>query len=176
MPRLAFFLILLFVSAELFAQEKQPEFKPPDDIAYRSENIISDGTRMAADIFAPRTPAAEKLPTIVMSHGWGGTVAALRPDAVVFARAGYQVVAFDYRGWGNSDSRLVLAGKKPDKEDGKFVAEVKEVREVVDPIDQTTDILNAIPGVTHYGVYKEARGKAQQEAIAWYDEHLKYVP
>jgi dienelactone hydrolase len=78
-----------------------------------------------------------------MSHGWGGTAAALRPDAIEFARAGYLVVAFDYRGWGNSDSRLIAAGK-PEKKDGKLVAEVKEVREVVDPIDQTTDIMNAI--------------------------------
>src|SRR5262249_60291312 len=39
--------------------------------------------------------------------------------------------------------RLVAVGK-PEKKDGKLVAEVKEVREVVDPIDQTTDIMNAI--------------------------------
>jgi dienelactone hydrolase len=39
---------------------------------------------------------------------------------------------------------LILAGAKPEKKDGKFLAEVKEIREVVDPIDQTTDILNAI--------------------------------
>jgi dienelactone hydrolase len=79
-----------------------------------------------------------------MSHGWGGTAASLRPDAVAFARAGYLVIAFDYRGWGKSDSRLVPAGGRPETKDGKLVAEVKEVREVVDPIDQTTDILNAI--------------------------------
>ena len=79
-----------------------------------------------------------------MSHGWGGTAAALRPDAIAFARAGYLVVTFDYRGWGKSDSRLILAGKPLEKKDGKLVAEVKEVREVVDPIDQTTDIMNAI--------------------------------
>ena len=99
---------------------------------------------MAAEVFAPKDPKGEKLPTIVMSHGWGGTAAMLRPDAVAFARAGYLVVTFDYRGWGKSDSRLILAGKPPEKKDGKLVAEVKEVREVVDPIDQTTDILNAI--------------------------------
>ena len=51
---------------------------------------------------------------------------------------------FDYRGWGKSDSRLILADKKLEKKDGKLIAEVKEVREVVDPIDQTTDIMNAI--------------------------------
>jgi len=109
----------------------------------RRETIFSEGTRMAADVYAPKDPKTDKLPTIVMSHGWGGTAKALRPDAIVFARAGYLVVAFDYRGWGDSGSRLIAVGK-PEAKDGKLVAEVKEVREVVDPIDQTTDILNAI--------------------------------
>jgi dienelactone hydrolase len=127
----------------LVAQEKPPEFNVPEDLSYRSENILSDGVRMAAEVFAPKEPKSEKLPTIIMSHGWGGTAAALRPDAIVFARAGYLVIAFDYRGWGNSDSRLVAVGK-PELKDGKLVAEVKPVREVVDPIDQTTDIMNAI--------------------------------
>jgi dienelactone hydrolase len=145
MRRFAILLVAFsFAAIELRAQEKQTEFKAPDDITYRSENILSDGTRMAAELFAPKDAGDKKLPTIVMSHGWGGTAASLRPDAVVFARAGYLVVAFDYRGWGNSDSRLVLAGKKPQKQEGALVVEVKEVREVVDPIDQTTDILNAI--------------------------------
>ena len=72
------------------------------------------------------------------------TMIAMAPDAIAFARAGYLVVTFDYRGWGNSDSRLILADNKLEKKDGKLIAEVKEVREVVDPIDQTTDIMNAI--------------------------------
>lgn len=141
---LACLFVALALPTQLLAQEKQPEFTAPDDIAFRTENILSDGTRMAADVFAPTKLDAEKLPTIVMSHGWGGTAAALRPDAIVFARAGYLVVALDYRGWGNSDSRLVLADKNVEQQNGKMIAEVKEVREVVDPIDQTTDILNAI--------------------------------
>ena len=33
--------------------------------------------------------------------------------------------------------------------------------------------LVTIPGIKHYGIYREARGRAQQEAIAWFDEHLK---
>jgi outer membrane protein assembly factor BamB/dienelactone hydrolase len=123
--------------------DSKPAFKVPDDVSFRAADIISEGTRMAAEVFAPKQPQSDKLPTIIMSHGWGGTAAALRPDAVVFARAGYLVVAFDYRGWGNSDSRLIAVGK-PEKKDGKLIAEVKEFREVVDPIDQTTDIMNAI--------------------------------
>jgi hypothetical protein len=93
---------------------KKAGFKVPDDVTFRTADILSEGTRMAAEVFSPKTPGSERLPTIVMSHGWGGTAAALRPDAVRFARAGYLVVAFDYRGWGNSDSRLVAVGK-PEK-------------------------------------------------------------
>jgi len=128
----------------LHAQEKKPDFKAPDDVVFRTADIMSEGTRMAAELFSPKNPPSDKLPTIIMSHGWGGTAALLRPDGVAFARAGYLVVTIDYRGWGKSDSRLILADKKLEKRDGKLIAEVEEVREVVDPIDQTTDITNAI--------------------------------
>jgi uncharacterized protein len=139
-------LTLSLASSSLSAQEKQPDFKIPDDVAFRAADIMSEGTRLSAEVFAPKTPKTEKLPTIVMSHGWGGTAASLRPTSIAFARAGYLVVTFDYRGWGKSDSRLILADKdKPlEKKDGKMIAEVKEVREVVDPIDQTADIMNSI--------------------------------
>ena len=65
--------------------------------------------------------------------------------AIAFARAGYLAVAFDYRGWGDSDARLVLAAPAPAGRSGsRFTAEVEGVREVVDPLDQTTDLMNAI--------------------------------
>jgi hypothetical protein len=35
--------------------------------------------------------------------------------------------------------------------------------------------LVTIAGIKHYGVYNEARGRAQKEAIAWFDEHLKPI-
>ena len=116
-------------------------FSPPEDISFRKDNIMSEGVRLGAEVFSLKASTEKKLPTIVMCHGWGGTAKALRSDAVVFARAGYLVVAFDYRGWGASDGRIIRAGEK--KKDGS-AAEVKEIREVVDPIEQTTDLLNAI--------------------------------
>jgi dienelactone hydrolase len=36
-----------------------------------------------------------------------------------------------------------------------------------------TKKLVTIKGIKHYGIYKEARGQAQKEAIAWFDKHLK---
>src|SRR3989304_2879195 len=91
--------VFLFVHAagnSVATAQQSASFNPPDDIAFRTATITSEGTRMAAEVYAPKSPASEKLPTIVMSHGWGGVAANLRPDAVVFTRAGYLVVTFDY--------------------------------------------------------------------------------
>jgi dienelactone hydrolase len=138
----AFLLPLAAIGA--FAQESKPGFRAPEGVTFRAADIMSEGTRMSAEVFAPEGSEDRRLPTIIMSHGWGGTAAGLRHSAIAFAKAGYLVITFDYRGWGKSDSRLILAGARPQEKDGKLVAEVKEVREVVDPIDQTADIMNAI--------------------------------
>ncbi|MFO0947712.1 MAG: alpha/beta fold hydrolase [Planctomycetota bacterium] len=127
------------------AQLPSVPFTPPADINYRQADIMSEGTRLSAELFSLKSSGEENLPTIVMSHGWGGNASLLRPDAVVFARAGYLVVTFDYRGWGASDSRVVLTKPAPkDKTGNTFTAEVREVREVVDPLDQVNDLFNAI--------------------------------
>ena len=140
--RLLFAILVLLIAPSSLIGQEQAKYKAPDDINFRKANILSEGTRMSAELFSLKT-SKEKLPTIIMSHGWGGTAKHLRPDAVAFARAGFLVLIFDYRGWGESDGRLI-AKSKPAKKDGKLIAEVAEVRGVVDPIDQTTDIMNAI--------------------------------
>ena len=121
-------------------------FQLPDDVTLRSVDIYSEGTRMAGDVYSAKANAGKKLPTIVMAHGWGGTKAAFRPEAVAFAQAGYLVVAFDYRGWGESDSRVILVQKHApaEKQNYRFTAEVQEIREVVEPLDMVVDWLNAI--------------------------------
>lgn len=114
------------------------------DIEQRRADIISDGVRLTAHLYHPKS-AQQPLPAIVMSHGWGGTASGLQSQATAFAEAGYFVITFDYRGWGESDSRVILAAPAPDqKTDNRFNADVREVREVIDPIEQATDILNVI--------------------------------
>ncbi len=120
-------------------------FTPPDDIQFHTRDIKSEGTRMTAEVFSLKSRSGAKLPTIILCHGWGGVAAQLRPEAIVLARAGYLAVAFDYRGWGASDGRLILASPAPSGRNiARFSAEVQEIREVVDPLDQTTDLQNAI--------------------------------
>ncbi len=136
---------ILFFPPPVNGQQPAAGYKPPDDLNWRQQTIVSEGTRMAGELFSLKSLDGKKLPTVVLCHGWGGVAANLRADAVVFARAGYLVVLFDYRGWGASDARVVLAGPAPkEKPKGKFTAEVIELREVVDPLDQTTDLLNVL--------------------------------
>jgi hypothetical protein len=116
-------------------------------IVKRAVELWSDGTRLSADIFYPKDrEEGERFPAIVLCHGWGGTKASLvRAIAPRFASEGYVVLAFDYRGWGDSDSRLVMRGKMPEAdEDGYVTVKAQAIREVVDPVDHQMDIDNAI--------------------------------
>jgi outer membrane protein assembly factor BamB/dienelactone hydrolase len=138
-------LVLVEVLCPRSALAQVAHFELPADIRFQARNIISEGTRMAAEMFLSKSLEGKRLPTIILCHGWGGLARDLRPDAIAFARAGYLVITFDYRGWGASDSRLVLTGLAPaERPNRRFTAEVQEIREVVDPIDQTTDLQNAI--------------------------------
>jgi len=149
--RSSFFVaILLAVSvATALAQQSAPPFTPPETIDYRKANVMSEGVRLNAELFSLKSLAGKQLPTIIMAHGWGGTAAGFRRDAIDLANAGYLVIVFDYRGWGESDSRVILTGASPVKpaqyrKGQKFTAEVVEVREVVDPFEQTTDWFSVI--------------------------------
>jgi dienelactone hydrolase len=135
-------LALLALARAASAQQPAP-YPVPDGISFRKATIWSEGTRMAAEVFAPASE--QKLPTIIMAHGWGGTAALLREDAVAFAKAGYLVVTFDYRGWGESDARVILTAPEPAERPGnRFSAEVTELREIVDPLAEAADWFNAI--------------------------------
>ena len=116
-----------------------------DSVESGTANIYSEGARIQADVYHLKSLAGKGLPIIIMAHGWGGTAALLRTQAMDFANAGYFVIAFDYRGWGNSDSRIVLTKPMAQlRSEQTFTAEVKEIREVVDPLDQLQDYLNVI--------------------------------
>ncbi|MBI5775177.1 MAG: prolyl oligopeptidase family serine peptidase [Verrucomicrobia bacterium] len=119
----------------------------PDSVEKRTVTIFSDGVRMAGDLYLPRgLKPDEKLPAIVFCAGTGGTKGGtggrLGP---IFAQAGYVALAFDYRGWGESDSKLITL-EKQSKPDAKGEVEVKAraVRWQMDFADQAMDIRAAI--------------------------------
>lgn len=133
-------------TGQVAAPAQRPMFKMPDDVSTRDVDIWSDGTRMQGTVLAPKAAKPnQKFPCVVMAHGWGGTAAGAFPDGSLLAQNGYVALAFDYRGWGRSDSRVILTGKVPEQRtNNRFTAEVQEVREVVEPIAETIDWQNAL--------------------------------
>jgi dienelactone hydrolase len=121
-------------------------YQAPQGISYRADDFYSDNVRLSAQWFYATENAGKKLPTVVMAHGWGGVAARFRKDAIDLARAGYLVLIFDYRGWGDSDGRVVRTGKRSETANRgePETAQIKELRGYVDPIEQTEDWFNAI--------------------------------
>ena len=137
----------VFMAPDAIAVEEKGVRNFPS-VLQRDIILWSDGTRLSGVLLYPKDRGkGEKLPAIVMCNGWGGTKAFLMRSGIAprFAAAGYVVINYDYRGWGDSDSRLVVRGKmpKPDK-DGTATLQVQVIREVVDPFDQQEDIDAAI--------------------------------
>lgn len=78
--------------------------EPSDHLfTFSEERFDSSGVSCAARVYRP-ADAGEQRPVVVMAHGFGG-VRALRLYAYAerFAAAGYVVVVFDYRGFGESE-------------------------------------------------------------------------
>jgi uncharacterized protein len=166
---------------ETFRQQEPPPSFIPDDISVGRATIWSEGTRMAADIYSPKG-AVGKLPTIIMAYGWGGTMERFRAEGAAFARAGYLVVMFDYRGWGESDSRVILAAPEPTQRPGnRFTAEVIELREILDPLAEVTDLSNVIHWVqaepqsdtSRIGIWGTSFGGGIAAYVAGHDHRVK---
>jgi uncharacterized protein len=67
--------------------------------------FYSEGVRLAGDLFLPADlKPGERRAGIVLCHGYTGVRTIYLPDnAGVLAAAGYVVLTFDYKGWGDSD-------------------------------------------------------------------------
>lgn len=145
--------------------------------------IWSEETRIAADLYHPPgfDPSVER-PAILLCHGWGGMKAGLRRHAELFAAAGYVALALDYRGWGESESKVVVLDDLP-KERGETTARVQVIREVVDPFDQLWDIRHALdwlegePGVDtgRLGLWGSSFGGGLVVWTAAHDERVRCV-
>lgn len=158
----------------------------PREIESQEVNIWSDGTRLSGTLFRPKGLAdRDKLPAILLCHGWGGLRSHLNiAIAPLFARAGYVVLTFDYRGWGTSDSRLVIRGAMPTPDArGEVTVRARAIRELVDPSDQTEDIIACLdylsgePGVDarRIGLWGTSFGGGHVVYVAAKDSRVKCI-
>jgi len=130
------------------ATPARPPVAPlPADVEKRAVKIWSDGTRMAAHLYLPKNrPPGGALPAIVLCAGTGGTKehtgGRLGP---ILAQHGYIALAFDYRGWGESDSRLMSVDPQPQPDaQHEMTIKVKALRGQMSYAEQTEDVRAAI--------------------------------
>jgi uncharacterized protein len=136
-----FLILFIAITSHAAAVEEAPNFK------IKPVTIWSDGTQMAGDLYLPNDlKEGEKRAAILFCAGTGGVK---KGNGGLygrrFAREGFIVLAFDYRGWGESDAKLMMTEPmpKPD-EKGVLTVKAKAVRWQMDLADQTLDIRCAL--------------------------------
>lgn len=158
-------------------------FERPCGVDQRSMIVWSEGLRLAADILSPNGP--KPLPAILLCHGWGGRKQHLLDlYAHFFAAAGFVVMVFDYRTWGESDGKPVPAPNEPMlTAAGEQIIKVRIIREVVDPADHVADVRAALayllaePCVDpdRVGLFGSSYGAGHVLAVAGTDDRIRAV-
>jgi dienelactone hydrolase len=117
------------------------------ELAHEKITLWSDGARLQGDIYKPAGLAAdEKLPGILLIHGWGGSKTHLNQAyAPQFARLGFVVMTFDFRSWGESDGFLLADKALPTVEEmAEVTVKGQHVRLIVNPLKMVDDARAAL--------------------------------
>ena len=152
----------------------------------RRVTIWSDGTRMAGDLYVPRdVKDGEKRAAVLFCAGTGGTKKGNGAQyAKRFVTEGFVVLAFDYRGWGESDCKLMMTEPMPaPDEKGEVTVKAKPIRWQMDLADQTFDIRCALsflagePSVdaARIGIFGTSYGGGLVAWVAGNDARVKCV-
>ena len=148
--------------------------------------IWSKGTRIAGNLYRPATMReGETYPVVVCCHGWGAPLKHVVHDTGLpdkLAAAGFFVLAFDYRGWGESDGILVAEEPLPQGAT-EATLRVRIIREFCDLAEWLTDIQHAIdfvegePGVdrARIGLWGSSLGGGMVIWMAANDPRVKCV-
>ena len=138
---------LLLYALGTFSAHAQEAATLPAEVEKQAVTIWSDGVRMVGDLYRPKTLKPDaKLPAVIFCAGTGGTRKGT-PQRLAsrFVQAGFIFLAFDYRGWGDSDSRLLTLDKQPaPNAKGEMTVHARALRWQMDFADQTMDIRAAI--------------------------------
>lgn len=136
-----------FLAVPFFVQAQSTGDVP--DLALESEPVViwSEGVKLQGNLYKPRgMTEGEKLPGLLLVHGWGGTKRHLnRAYAPQFAALGFVVLTFDFKGWGESNGPLLYRGDLPPEDyrtDVKVDAE--HIRRVINPRSMVADARAAL--------------------------------
>jgi polyvinyl alcohol dehydrogenase (cytochrome) len=141
-PLVALFLVTMVLTVNLHAADVDAL-----EVEHESITIWSEGVRLAGDIYRPKSlQPGEKLPGILLVHGWGGTKAHLnRAYAPQFASLGFVVLTFDFKGWGESNGPLMYTEALPAEDEISSInIQVEHIRGVINPRAMVQDARAAL--------------------------------
>jgi dienelactone hydrolase len=154
-----------------------------DTVVAREVLVWSEGSRLKADLFSP-PGGLDQTPAILLCHGWGGMKSHLAKYAERFAAAGFAALVFDYRGWGESDGKIIPQDTAPMLTTaGPAMLPVRVVREIVDPVDHVADVracfswLLSEPGIDagRVGLWGTSYGGGHVTFVAGTDPRVRAV-
>ncbi|WP_205743049.1 alpha/beta hydrolase [Halioglobus maricola] len=119
-----------------------PAYSNEPSINEESITFWSGGAQLRGSVFKPQgLQPEEKLPGILLIHGWGGNRSNLnRSFAPNFASKGFVVMTFDLRSWGESEGFLLNTGEIPVAEEANEVSlKAQHLRSIVNPAKMIED-------------------------------------
>jgi hypothetical protein len=166
-----------------YAQKAEPL---PEGAEKKAVTIYSDGNKMQGDLYFPAGFKKDDMrPVVIFCNGTGGTRKGTPTKlAAHFVKAGYVFLAFDYRGWGDSDGKLMPLEALPKPSDkGEVTVKARVARWQMNYADQTEDIRAAIsyvagePGVDpeKIGIMGSSYGGGLVTWVAGNDPRVKCV-
>ena len=145
-------LLCLLLTTVLLTGSTVGHTSPLDEVDHEKVTIWSEGVRLAGDIYRPRDrQAGEKLPGLLLVHGWGGAKQHLnRAYAPQLASLGFVVLTFDYKSWGESNGPLFYHNSLPAAEELTVVnVKAEHIRQIINPrsiIEDARAALNYLAG------------------------------
>lgn len=119
--------------------------------------------QLDSDVYIPEvTPA----PAVLLAHGFGGSKEGVAEEAQLLADAGYVVLAYTARGFGESSGSISM--NSPDYE-------VADARALVDYLGSLASVSAEAPGDPVVGVGGGSYGGALALMLAGYDERIDAV-
>jgi predicted acyl esterase len=125
----------------------------------------SDGRYIAATVYEPAEPHADGHPAVVMTHGYGGTRSGLSGRATRYAANGYVALAYDSRGFGESEGTSSFNGPQ----------EVTDARRLIDWLADRDTVYLDDDGDPRVGMDGGSYGGGIQLNVAAADDRLAAI-
>lgn len=131
----------------------------------RTDHVIEswDGTQLATTYFTPAADSPQ--PAVLMTHGWGGNRQMEFANAERYAENGYAVLAYDSRGFGESEGTVSLNGPN----------EVRDGQHLIDWLADRDEVAVADEGNPHLGMDGYSYGGGIQLLLAANDDRVDAI-